>query len=404
METFRGVWVWLVFLAGAWGMAEKAPLPVVGESQPIAPGQRPAPDLPQIELNPPIPEVKRLEYASNGYIEAAHALVLVDNTRADILLRKAQKVVQRAFEARPSLNVVDVSLYRGGEYAGFGGPLPFFTASVPRERLEEFLRVTTGTLGRYDHLWLNPLDRFYGPFPQRLDELEAALQFSGSTAQLGGERLEQKAASQQGGVIAGRFYHGNPNRLLAALTFDDAPHPLYAPLLLDTLRRAGVRATFFVIGRNALAYPYFVRDMVRDGHEIGNHTFHHIRLDDLDAATIQEEISQANQVIQNLTHQPVRYFRPPGGRYSPTVLSVVRKLGMTLAFWTDDPGDFDNLGQGLLESRLLSHLRPGGIVLLHDNVLQTIQVLPTFLRLAQRVGIRLGTMSNLVGGNLQASR
>jgi peptidoglycan/xylan/chitin deacetylase (PgdA/CDA1 family) len=137
---------------------------------------------------------------------------------------------------------------------------------------------------------------------------------------------------------------------------------------------------------------------------VGNHTFHHIRLNDLDAATIQDELVQTNQVIESLTRQPVRFFRPPGGRYSPTVLSEVRKLGLTMAFWTDDPGDFDNLGQGMLESRLLSHLRRGGIVLLHDNVLQTIQVLPTFLRLAQREGFRLGTMSNLTTGNLQTSR
>lgn len=69
---------------------------------------------------------------------------------------------------------------------------------------------------------------------------------------------------------------------------------------------------------------------------------------------------------------------------------------MTLAFWTDDPGDFDNISDGLLESRLLSRLRPGGIVLLHDNVLQTIQVLPAFLQLARREGIRLVSIGEMV--------
>lgn len=71
---------------------------------------------------------------------------------------------------------------------------------------------------------------------------------------------------------------------------------------------------------------------------------------------------------------------------------------MTVVFWTDDPGDFDNIGQGPLEARLLRRLRPGGIVLLHDNVLQTIAVLPRFLALAGQQGYRLGTVGGLVQG------
>ena len=215
--------------------------------------------------------------------------------------------------------------------------------------------------------------------------------------------LEQTAASQQGGVVAGRLYHGSPSRPIVALTFDDAPHPLYAPLLLDSLRRAGVRATFFCIGRNAEAYPYFVREMVREGHEVGNHTYHHIRLNKLDETSVTNEITQANQVLQGIVGKPITYFRPPGGRFSPTVLRVVQRLGMTLAFWTDDPGDFDNIGQAPLETKLLTNLRPGGIVLLHDNVLQTIVVLPRFLGLASREGFRLGTVSDLVRGQVVQS-
>ncbi|MCV4783999.1 hypothetical protein OFM36_31670, partial [Escherichia coli] len=71
-------------------------------------------------------------------------------------------------------------------------------------------------------------------------------------------------------------------------------------------------------------------------------------------------------------------------------------LGLTTVFWTDDPGDFDNLGPATLESRLLARLRPGGIVLLHDNVLQTLEVLPRFLGLAHQQGITLETAGRLV--------
>ncbi|HEU4743455.1 MAG TPA: polysaccharide deacetylase family protein [Meiothermus sp.] len=394
--TLISLWCSLAFaFAGS-----PAPLPdivpvVPGETQPTAPGTRPAQALPQLELVPPIPEVQKVEYASNGFIEAAHALVLLNDTQPALMLRKAQQVVAQVFLTRPSLSEVDVSLYRRDEYAGFGGPLPHFTASVPRAWLDAFERLTSANFRSYDRLWVNPRDHLYGPFRSPSDELETALQFQGSPVQLKAQQLEQAAAALQGGVVGSRFYHGNPTLPLAALSFDDAPHPLYAPLLLDTLRRAGVKATFFCIGRNALAYPYFVRDMAHDGHEIGNHTFHHVRLNNLDKAAVLTELQAANRVLEGITGRPVRYFRPPGGRFSPTVLEVVRELNMTLAFWTDDPGDFQNLPDTMLESRLDRKLRRGGIVLLHDNVLSTIEILPNFLRLAERRGIRLGTVDEL---------
>lgn len=379
-------------------------VPVVpGETQPIAPGTRPAQPLPQLELNPAIPEVQKVEYASNGSIEVAHALVLMSDPQPTPMLRKAQQVALQVFLARPSLSEVDISVYRREEYAGFGGPLPRLTASVPRARLEAFGRLTPANLRGYDRLWLNPRDQIYGPFRTPSDELETSLQFQGSPVQLKAQRLEQAAAALQGGVVGSRFYHGNPALPLAALTFDDAPHPLYAPLLLDTLRRAGVKATFFCIGRNALAYPYFVRDMVRDGHEIGNHTFHHVRLDSLEKSAVLMEIQSANQVLERITGRPVRYFRPPGGRFSPTVLEAVRELNMTIVFWTDDPGDFQNLPDTTLVNRLERKLRRGGILLLHDNVLSTIQILPDFLRLAERRGIQLGTVDELARNRLSNS-
>lgn len=398
----------LVGMGLALAQPDKAPLPpiqpvVPGEQQPAAPGQRKAPPLPQITLNPAVEDVAKIEYASNGFIEAAHALILIPDpsTTPTFMLTKAQKVVRETFAARPSLEFVDVSIYAKGQYGGFGGPLPRFTASVKKERLNDFLRLTLSTLKSDRHLWINPQDAFYGPpAPGTTDELEQNLQFEGTTSQLKAQQLEQNAASLQGGVVGSRLYHGDPSHKLAALTFDDAPHPLYAPLLLDSLRRAGVKATFFVIGRNAEAYPYFVQDMVRDGHEIGNHTYHHVRLNSADEATVRGEINQANEVLEHITGKPVQFFRPPGGRFSPTVLKVVRELNMTLAFWTDDPGDFNNLGDKPLEAKLLSKLRSGGIVLLHDNVLQTIQILPAFMRLAQREGIGLGTTADLIRGKL----
>jgi peptidoglycan/xylan/chitin deacetylase (PgdA/CDA1 family) len=382
---------WGSFLAAVALASPSRVQPVLpGEVQPLAPGQRNAPPLPQIELSPAIPEVLKVEYASNGHLEVAHALALLPDAELNPgrALRLAQQIASRVLEARSSLDEVDLSFYRRAGYGGIGGPLPYFTASVPRARLADFLGLEPRGLSRYERLWLNPWGGSDGP---------------GSTPRLEGT-LEHDSARHPGGAVGLSLFRGNPGRPEAALTFDDAPHPLYTPLLLDTLRRGGARATFFCIGRNALAYPYFVRDMVQEGHEIGNHTFHHVRLSGLDEASIREELSLANEVLEGITHQKVRYFRPPGGRLSPAVLEVARELGLTVVFWTDDPADFDNLGTLRLENRLLRRLRPGGIVLLHDNVLQTIQALPDFLELARRRGIRLVSTGELARGELRAAR
>lgn len=307
---------------------------------------------------------------------------------AERLLETAQKGVRQAFEEKRNLTEVDISLYPA-PYQGPEGPLPLLTASVPKDRLEDFLKAGL----KYERLWLNPSP---GP-PNRKPDLEpeAGLVFQGSKPLLVREQVEQTLASRagpRGGVI----YHGDPATNRVALTFDDAPHPLFTPLLLDTLARLHLKATFFVIGHNAVAYPYFVRDLVKAGHELGNHTFHHLRLPKLPPEQIREKITACSEVLLALTGERVRYFRPPGGRYSREVLHIARELGLTTVFWTDDPGDYQNLPEPTLKARLFRHLRPGGIILLHDNVVGTLDILPSLGQLAQTRGLSLGTVSHLV--------
>lgn len=370
-------------------------VPVPGSTQPLAPGERPAPTLPRLTFTD-FPEVQHSEYASNGVSEAAHTVVLIPSAqvRPGYAQTLARTAVVRTFAARASLAEVAVSVYQAEGYQGFGGPAPLLTVSVPKARLENF----TASFGQpghtYDRAWVNP-DAVPGAQRTPSRELEQAPVYVGTAEGLAAQRVQQLAAQLNGGVHGGLFFHGNPRRPDAALSFDDAPHPIYAPLLLETLQRAGVKATFFCIGRNARAYPYYVRDILAHGHEIGNHTFHHVRLTDLPAETVRDELVQCNQVLSGITGKPVKYFRPPGGRYSPETLSIAQSLGLTTAFWTDDPADFDNPGQTILENRLAKNLRPGGIVLLHDNVLESLRVLPRFVVAAAQQRIKLEPVAQL---------
>lgn len=359
-----------------------------GQVQPVAPGTRPAPKLPTLTLTPAMPQVHQANYLSNGFIEVAHVVLTVTPAERQNLRPLVLTAVQRTLAARPGLNEVDISVYDKSTYAGFGGPLPVLTASVPRDRLSDFQN-WADLQTPYERVWVNP-----GNLPQ-FREADQVRETSPAPAS-GRESTLEVQARRQGGIFAGLLYRGKSRSLpLAALTFDDAPHPMYEPLLLDLLRRSGAKATFFVIGRNAVAYPYFIRDMVAQGHEVANHTYHHVRLPPLPLADAISELRWTNDALFKLTGRQVRYFRPPGGEYTPETLKAARDLGLITVFWTDDPGDFQNPGDATLESRLRSKLRPGGIVLLHDNAPEMLDVLQGFLHAARQRGYSLTTLGGL---------
>ncbi|WP_019011798.1 polysaccharide deacetylase family protein [Deinococcus aquatilis] len=375
-----------------------APIPPVtppGQVQPVAPGTRPAPVLATLRLSPAVPGVQKVEVLSNGFVKAAHALILLParDAAAPRALILATQSVLAAFRADPSLIEVDVSVYRKETYQGFGGPLPLLTLSVPRAQQRTFQAALQ--TGQYGRVWSQGNPATPEPELTPLQELERLPVFIGSQAELLRQRLTQATAQTRGGIRGGLLFKGTPTRRQVALTFDDVPHPLYFPLVLDALQRAGVKATFFVIGRNAQAYPYFVQDMVKGGHEIANHTFHHVRLPGLSDAQIRNELQSTNDLLTRLSGQPVRFFRPPGGQYSARVLKIAEGLGLTTVFWTDDPGDFQNPGVETVEARFARNLRPGGIILLHDNAPDGLAALPDLLKVAREQGYTVSTAGAL---------
>lgn len=365
-----------------------------GQVQPLAPGTRAVPTIPTLKLTPAIPQVRAVEVMGNGFIRVAHALVLVtDAEAAGSLTALAQAVTAASYRADPGLAEVDVSVYRAGDYGGFGGPLPLLTLSVPRSRQATYAAALKA--GSYERVWVG--DRAAAPAPKLtpLQDLERLPIFAGTRAALLAEKLEQQKGLQTGGIRGGKLYRGSPLRRQVALTFDDVPHPMYFPLLLDVLGREKAHATFFIIGRNAQAYPYFILDLVRGGHEVANHTFHHVRLPGLSDAQITAELQSTNALISGISGQPVRYFRPPGGRYSARVTRIAEGLGLTTVFWTDDPGDFQNPGVETVEARFARHLRPGGIILLHDNAPDGLAALPDLLNVARQQGYVVDTVGDL---------
>jgi peptidoglycan/xylan/chitin deacetylase (PgdA/CDA1 family) len=154
-----------------------------------------------------------------------------------------------------------------------------------------------------------------------------------------------------------------------ALTFDDGPSPQWTPLVLDLLRRAGVKATFCVIGMQVQKYPELVARIVREGHTLCNHTWNHeMDLGTKSKATIRANLRLTNHAIQAAAPgAKVPFFRHPGGFFTPAAVEVARSMGMSSLDWDVDPRDWEQQDAVLIRSRVLGAVRPGSIVLMHDG-------------------------------------
>jgi peptidoglycan/xylan/chitin deacetylase (PgdA/CDA1 family) len=154
-----------------------------------------------------------------------------------------------------------------------------------------------------------------------------------------------------------------------ALTFDDGPHPQWTPQLLDLLREQRVKATFCVVGTEVREHPELVARIVREGHTLCNHSWHHeMDLGSRPLDEIRANLRRTNEAIQRaVPGATVSYFRQPGGRWTPQVVQVATELGMTSIDWDVDTRDWAGDPASALVERVTSHTRAGSIVLLHDG-------------------------------------
>jgi polysaccharide deacetylase family sporulation protein PdaB len=187
---------------------------------------------------------------------------------------------------------------------------------------------------------------------------------------------------------------------LICLTFDDGPDPEQTPAILDLLRTYGAHATFFVTGVQAKQHPELLLREVQEGHEIGNHTYHHKFFRRPSAETVLRELSEAEQVIVTATGKKPHLFRPPGGYYDQTIVDASREAGYRIILWSwhEDTKDWARPGVGRIAGKVLGNARPGDIVLLHDHVerTQTIAALEQILPELQHRGYRFVTVSELL--------
>jgi peptidoglycan/xylan/chitin deacetylase (PgdA/CDA1 family) len=175
-----------------------------------------------------------------------------------------------------------------------------------------------------------------------------------------------------------------------ALTFDDGPHPEFTPKILDILQAKGVPATFCTIGTMVQAHPELAQRIVDEGHQLCNHTLHHVEgLENEPRETVEAEIGGGRDAIADAVGEPPAFYRPPGGSLGPVIYETAAADDEAVLYWSIDPRDWKKPTADELVATVVSQLKPGGIILLHDgggDRSATIAALPRIIDEARAAG------------------
>lgn len=228
-----------------------------------------------------------------------------------------------------------------------------------------------------------------------LEEANRELKDKLDTAQRNVEELQDKLAGLQGSQPV---YPANAK--LIALTFDDGPGGKTTPRLLDILKEKQVKATFFMVGKNAERYPAIVQRVAEEGHVIGTHTYSHQRLTALTSQGIAEEIDKSMQIFTNILGVAPTLLRPPGGHYNDDVVAYTKDHHQRIIMWSVDTRDWESRDRDkILETAFQETaygVRDGAIVLMHDVYDTTVDAVGEMIDRLKADGYTLVTVPELL--------
>ena len=181
------------------------------------------------------------------------------------------------------------------------------------------------------------------------------------------------------------------------LTFDDGPHPVVTPILLELLKKNNIKATFFCIGKNIQLYPQIAKQIFEEGHVIANHSYSHHKLIDLfPTKKIEKELIKTNELIFLLTNKKVKLFRPPFGITNPNIAKAVTNLKLTTIGWNIRSLDTVIKESNKVFERIIKRIKPGSIILLHDTDMNVIDVVEKVISYASDHGIAIVPIEELL--------
>lgn len=215
-------------------------------------------------------------------------------------------------------------------------------------------------------------------------------------------------------VRRGTVYEVSTTDKVVALTFDDGPSGQWTPQVLDALKASGVKATFFVTGEHVEQEPDIARRIVREGHELGNHTYDHHLLLHASMEQFEEEITHAAGVIEKITGVQTFLFRPPKAWLTDQEKKRIGEMGYKVVLWTLNSKDWVTFDDKYIVSYLIKRVAPGDIILFHDgggafsteggNREETVKSISRLVEKLRAKGYRCVTVSELIALGANSKR
>ncbi|MEH7334555.1 polysaccharide deacetylase family protein [Neobacillus drentensis] len=196
----------------------------------------------------------------------------------------------------------------------------------------------------------------------------------------------------------------NTKEKLVALTFDDGPHPVFTPQILNILAKHDAKATFFVAGNKVVRFPELLKREVKEGHEIANHTFHHI-YGNITSAKLSSELDETDKIIRKFTGLKPSLYRPVGGFYNDVIINTAIKNGKEVVLWSwdQDSRDWANPPASQIYSNIKKGVKPGKIIIFHDwhgseytQTCSTTKALENILEYLDKNGYKCVTVTELL--------
>lgn len=181
-----------------------------------------------------------------------------------------------------------------------------------------------------------------------------------------------------------------------ALTFDDGPRQGTTDRLLDGLRQRGASATFFLIGSGIAGKEDLVKRMEAEGHQVGNHTWSHVRLQGADPATISKELQATDTLLKDLLGEGSYWLRPPYGLMTP---GTEQAIPVPMVKWSVDPRDWESRNTEQVVRSVLSSVKPNSIILLHDIYETSVEAALQIVDTLQQEGYQFVTVRELLAIN-----
>ncbi|MBP1989115.1 polysaccharide deacetylase family protein [Paenibacillus eucommiae] len=199
------------------------------------------------------------------------------------------------------------------------------------------------------------------------------------------------------------IFNGPADKRQVALSFDDGPDDIYTPKILDVLNKYGVKATFFLIGNRAEAYPELVKRIAKEGHVIANHSYNHPNLPKITDAEFQDQVLRTVNILHQLVGYVPKLFRPPYGNINSEQIEWMASQQLFVVNWNVDSLDWKNLNADQVYANIMGDVQPGSIILQHsaggtgEDLSGTVEALPRIIEKLQADGVKLVTIPELLG-------